>query len=77
MRPIIFNNQEYPCRDIFIKEFGNVTISTVSLNDAIMNNSTYSSEEARFVDEKIFFFVEENELTLPDNVLSKYINEQL
>ena len=70
MDTIRFQNKEYKTRKIELPELGSVLISTTSLNDALMNSgSEYISEEAKKIDEEIYFFVEENEIELSDEKL--------
>lgn len=74
MDKIEFQNKEYKVREIEIPEFGNVLISTNSLNELLLNESgSYISEEAIAVDERIFYFVEENEIEFSDEELINLI----
>ncbi len=74
MDSIIFDQKNYPTRDIFIPTYGIVTISTEELNDSLMNeDGSYSSREALYVDERIFFFVKKEDIVLNDNVLSEKV----
>jgi hypothetical protein len=68
---IKFRNKKYKSRTIYLSEFYEVLISTTSLNDALMNEagSNYVSEEAMYIDELIYYFVEENEIDLPEDEL--------
>jgi hypothetical protein len=77
MENIEFQNKIFKVREIELPEFGNVIISTNSLNEILLNSGIYSSEEARSVDEKIFFFVEDNEIELTDEELIKVLNLEL
>jgi hypothetical protein len=78
MDNIKFQNQNFKLRELDLPEFGNVLISTFSLNDKLMNeNGSYVSEEALNIDERIFYFVEENEISLPYLKLTKRIINQL
>jgi hypothetical protein len=72
-----FQNKEYLIREIELPEMGNVLISTVELNDFLMNNEgNYVSDEAISVDERIYYFVQENEIKLSDGDLIKLLKEQ-
>lgn len=72
-----FQNREYLVREIELPEIGNVLISTIGLNDLLMNkNGSYVSEEAISVDERIYYFVEENEIKLSDDNLIKLLIQQ-
>lgn len=78
MDKIIFNEKEYSIRDIYIPNYGTVTISSLELDDCLMKkDGTYVSREARYVDEQIFFFVEQNDLALSASALSKKIRLSL
>lgn len=76
---IKFSDSVFPYRLINIKGWGkNLMISTLDLqNQLITNHDCYCSEEARKVDEQVFFFVSENEINLPESGLSKIILESL
>ncbi len=75
---ITFQNQNFKGREIEISEFGNVLISTNSLNKLLMNeDGSYSSNEAQVVDEQIFYFVEDHEIDLDEEVLIKAIALEL
>jgi hypothetical protein len=74
MDKIEFQNKEYKVREIELPEFGNVLISTNSLNELLLNeDGSYTSEEAIAVDERIFYFVEENEIEFSDEKLKNLI----
>ncbi|MFT4203471.1 MAG: hypothetical protein QM610_06105 [Chitinophagaceae bacterium] len=78
MEEITFQEINYQIREIEIPEVGNVLISTTTLNDALITeDGGYVSIEASNVDEKIFFFVENNEITLSDSELSNLILKQI
>jgi hypothetical protein len=74
---IEFQNREYLLREVELPEIGNVLISTVELNDLLMNkNGGYVSDEAISFDERIYYFVEENEIKLSDDDLIKLLIQQ-
>jgi hypothetical protein len=71
---ITFEGKDFPARYITLPEFGEVTVATIDLNDKLLTVSRdYVSEEARYIDEKIFFFVEDFEITLPENILAEKV----
>ena len=75
---ITFENINFKTRRILLTEFGDVLISTCSLNEKLLNeNGSYVSEEALEVDEQIFYFVEENEISLPNQKLTEIILNQV
>ena len=50
----------------------------VALNAKLLDErGRYVSENARIVDEKIFYFVEENEIELPDTQLRQLLIRQI
>ena len=70
MDTISFNNKQFPIREIELPNLGMVFISINSLNDIIFNmEGGYISDEAEAVDEMIFYYVNDNEITLPENAL--------
>lgn len=74
---ITFQNINFKTRSILLPEFGDVLISTSSLNEKLLNGSSYVSKEALKVDEQIFYFVEENEISLPNQKLTEIILNQV
>lgn len=74
MYNIEFKNQIFKVRELDMPEFGNVLISTTTLCDLLIDgNGNYLSEEAISVDEKLFFFVEENEINSDESELIETI----
>lgn len=74
---IKFNGEEFPFT-IVNMPFGERKISTTKLNECLMNSEGgYVSEEARFIDEGIFFFVEEEVISLPENEIVAIILSQI
>ena len=78
MNVILFKRKKYPSREITLPEFGCVTISTESLSKVLLNRegTNYKSKEAKFVDEKIFYFIEDEKISMTDKALKKYFSEQ-
>ena len=67
---ITFRNAKFKTREINLPKFGQVLISTTSLNDLLLSTSgAYVSDEASFIDEKIFYFVEENQIEMSQKEL--------
>lgn len=78
MEVITFQNQNFRVREIQISEFGNVLISTNSLNELLLNeDGSYSSKEAQEIDEQIFYFVEDYEIDFDEEGLIKTIALEL
>ncbi len=75
---INYNGNNYLCRWLDLgNEWGTVLISISSLDNVIMNNANYSSKEAQRIDEQIFFYVDDAEIFLPQNILIHKILEVL
>ncbi|MBC7721596.1 MAG: hypothetical protein H7068_06190 [Pedobacter sp.] len=78
MATIEFQNKEFKVREIELSKFGNVLISTNSLNELLLNDYVgYTSGEAKIVGEKIFYFVENNEIELSEEELIKSVTLEL
>jgi hypothetical protein len=76
MDRIIFQNKTYP--SVFINlPFGLKQISTTKLNECLMDyDGNYVSEEARSVDEEIFYFLDEKFIYLnEDEIINKILSE--
>ena len=71
---IKYKKQLYPIRKIELDEFGGVWISTSTLNDGLLTASgNYCSRAAQYVDEKIFYFVDDDKINLPEDELKPLI----
>lgn len=69
---------KYPTRYISICNLGEVLISTTALNNALIDfNGAYHSPEATQIDERIFYFIEPNDIFLDENKLSYIIENEL
>lgn len=77
MDTLVFASTEFNIRGLNLPEFGKVLISTTTLNDALLKEGTYVSEEAIKIDEKIFYFVEPEEINLSDKELKSIISQQI
>lgn len=78
MDTIEFQNQTFKLREIALPSFGNVLISTNSLNELLLNDyGGYISNEAQIVDEKIFYFVEDNAIELSTEELINVLTSEL
>jgi len=75
---IQFQNKEFPTRVLNLPEFGEVLISTTSLNDLLLRDDDYTSDEASAIDEEIFYFVEEEQIKLSyDNIIKLLSTENM
>ncbi len=61
MDTVLFNGRQYPLRHgIFVKGYGYRTIGAQSLEEVLFDSEgNYVSDEARRVDEDIFFFIDD------------------
>ena len=66
---ITFNGKDYPTVSGNIKGFGWETIAGHSLENEIIQGDGYVSEEAREIDEAVFYFVEDSKLDVPVEAL--------
>jgi hypothetical protein len=73
---ITFNNRTFPVRTVDIPRYGsNLTIGTVELNEQLMDKEGRNpvSKEAETLDQSIFFYVDEQEIEMPENELVEVI----
>lgn len=69
-----FENTNYKIRQLEIKGLGTRYIASVILNNLLVSEEGYyTSDEARYVDEQIYFFVEPEKLEINDLELTKYV----
>jgi hypothetical protein len=74
MNTITFCNNEFKIREVELPDWGKVLISTTSLNELILGESyNYTSDEARIIDEEIFYFVNDTEIEYKDEDLVKLL----
>lgn len=73
---IKFQGKEYPSI-IVNMPFGESKISSIELNKSLMNlDGSYVSDEARAIDENIFYFVDEKILSFRENlIVNKILSE--
>ncbi len=78
---INFGGKEYPAKSIFVDVdgiCGERLISVDSLEVALMTkDGAYVSEEARSIDEDIFFFVPDNVIDKDDEALRSFVEEMV
>ncbi len=76
MEIIKFEGKEFPSVIVNLP-FGERKISNTQLNESLMNfDGSYVSEEARLIDEEIFYFVEEEVLRFRKNkLITKILSE--
>ena len=74
MNSVKFENQNYQIRQMDIENSEIRIIASTTLNKRLINaKGSYTSEEARYVDEQIYFFVEPDILNLNDMALKQYV----
>lgn len=73
---IKLNNREFPLREVEF-DFGKRLISTETLNEQITDaQGRYTSEEARVIDESIFYYVDHHSIQLAeDSLCAKILSE--
>lgn len=77
MEMIEFEGIKYPSVIVDLP-FGERRISSENLNERLMNfDGSYVSENARLIDEEIFYFVAEKSLALGSDKLVKLILSQI
>lgn len=77
MEMIKFEGKNYPIT-IVNMPFGERKISTEVLNERLMTfDGNYVSENARIIDEGIFYFVSEDNITLDNDKLVKLILSEI
>jgi hypothetical protein len=75
---VVFKRKRYKTRLVFVPSFGVECISVQSLNEKLIgDNGQLISDEACFIDEQIFFFVEDEEIDLPNLELAKLIHQSI
>ncbi len=73
-----FNGERYGTRRVNIKEFGERCIAGYSLKNALFTEGgAYVSDEAREIDEGIFFFVEDKYLSFDDKKLAAHVEKNV
>lgn len=77
METIEFNGKKYPSVIVNLP-FGERRISNIALNESLLNeDGSYVSENARIIDEEIFYFVEEEILHFRENEIAKIILSEI
>jgi len=74
MNSVKFEHQNYQIRQVDIENSEIRNIASTTLNKRLINaKGSYTSEEARYIDEQIYFFVEPDILDLNDLALKQYV----
>jgi tyrosine-protein phosphatase YwqE len=75
MHTIEFENKKFRIRYVDIETEGIRIIASTALNKRLLTEEgDYKSDEARYIDEQIYFFVDNAKLKLQDRSLSEYVN---
>ncbi len=77
---IVFDKVYYPVRELWINGYKKIVkISSEELNDVLLDSAgNYKSNEARMIDEQIFFFVPESMIVnYGDEEIKQYIYRSL
>lgn len=68
----------YHVRTVTTHSFGTVNVSTESLNDKLFDkDGDYVSAKAQFIDEYIFFYVENDVIHMQDEDLKAYLEKSV
>ena len=77
-RTIQYRGADYPAREVRVGGWGHVIVSVMSLHDKLVDaNGCPVSYDAEYVDDGIFFFVEDCQIDLPDEEIEKIVLENL
>ena len=72
---IEFEKRKYTIREVEIPGVGERIIASTELNNILISeDGEYKSDEARYIDEQIYFFLEPDKLNFSDTALSLYVN---
>jgi len=76
MNSVQFGNRNYRIREVEIEDAGIRIIASTALNKRLVTEKgSYTSEEARYIDEQIYFFVTPGKLKLSNQALSNYVTK--
>ena len=71
---ITYNGCNYCAREMHIPSYGTVLISNSTLRNLLIDDDCkYRTEQAKWIDETIFFYVEDNEFNWDTKSLTKLI----
>ena len=76
---IQYKNMSFPSRKLYVDGWGDVLISTLELQDQLLNESgtDYKDSTAQIIDEKIFYFVEHTQIRIPEEDLREILEREL
>ncbi len=73
---VSYKGKEYVIRNIEIPGYGNQTLSVHSLNE-IMNDGEYPDDEAKQIDERIFFYIPDKMIKKRKDEIKEYLAKYL
>ena len=76
---ISYKGREYPFREVFFDEYDSeVIVSTVKLSSVMFDSEgIWSDSLAEYIDNKIIFYVDENEIKESDNYLQHILKTNI
>ena len=76
---ISYKGREYPFREVFFYEYASeVIVSTVKLSSILFDSKgIWSDSTAEHIDNKIIFYVDENEIKESDNYLQHILKTNI
>lgn len=75
---ILYDGVEYPFRSIWFDAYNQeVIISTITLSNNLFNNNSCKDSLAEYIDNRIIFFVSEDEINKPDNYLVQILKTNI
>ena len=73
---IVFNGNKYKTREVDIKGWGTRLIAGETLERQLVQNDEYVSETAKFIEQSIFFFVDDSYLDAEDEILAAKVEKE-
>lgn len=75
---VIFQGIEYPTKEIVVTINGDeyqYIVAPIELEEALMNDDGYQNDEAKAIDESIYYYCDSEEWCMSDENLGKYLSE--
>ncbi len=82
LEKVTFNGEEYSTRIVHIKGYGDRRIAGLGLQGKLIKSEddtefAYTSEDAKEIDETIFFYVEDKYLNFGDDKLAAHVEANI
>ena len=77
MDVIQYNGERYPVRSIYVPDWGERVIATESLENLLIKDGLFVSDEARNIDDEIFYYVSDDKFSITDEQLGRIIATEL